>query len=215
MRFFHVSLLSVALCSAVLVGTGCSSSKAKDGSFTTPRSFDGFPADASVGILQAEARFYVNHAELLDDYDLIEKERVVPVALRVGLRGAGMNETQARLLAESGDMRMYLADGTALVSRSYGKIEPRREKQRDALYGLAHKGGSLTNFDGANYGLVFFALQKGDSYDADSRSIVRVEGGVKRVLDLTKSVCAFKVTIGEETRTLYIGLKADRRARGR
>jgi hypothetical protein len=215
MRLSKLPLVTLALCCAAFVGSGCSSNKAKDGVFETPRSFDGFPADESMGILQAEARFYVNHAELLDDYDLIERERVVPVALRVGLRGAGMNETQARLLTESGDMRMYLADGTALVSRSYAKIEPRREKQRDALYGLAHKGGSLTNFDTATYGLVFFALQKGDEYDADSRSIERVDGGVKRVLDLTKSVCAFKVTLGEETRTLYIGLKADRRARGR
>lgn len=208
------SLLCFAL-AAALAGASCSSSKAKNGEFTTPAAFEGFPADESVGIVQAEARFYVNHAELLGDYDLIDEERVVPVALRVGLRGAGMNEAQARMMTETGDMRLYLPDGTALVSRSYGKIEPRRERQRDALYGLAHKGGSLPNFDDATYGLVFFALGKGDEYEASSRSIVRVEGGVKRTLDLTKSVCSFKVTVGDESHTLYIGLKADRRSKAR
>lgn len=213
MTFRPLSLLVVVL--AALAGASCSSSKAKNGEFATPRAFEGFPADESVGIVQAEARFYVNHAELLGDYDLIEEERVVPVALRVGLRGAGMNEAQARMMTETGDMLLYLPDGTALVSRSYGKIEPRRERQRDALYGLAHKGGSLSNFDDAAYGLVFFALGKGDEYEASSRSILRTEGGVRRKLDLTKSVCSFKVSVGDESHTLYIGLKADRRAKAR
>jgi len=204
--------VALALAGALFAGA-CTSSKAKGGDFSTPRAFDGFPADESVGIVQAEARFYVNHAELLGGYDLIESERVIPVALRVGLRGAGMNEAQARLLTEDGDMRMFLPDGTVLVSRAYGKVEPRREKPRNALYGLAHKGGSLTNFDNATYGLVFFALAKNCEYDEESRSIVRVENGVKRTLDITKSVCSFKVTVGENSSTLFIGLKADRRAK--
>ncbi len=212
MRIVLSPYAALAFALALTGAVSCSSSKAKGGVLETPRAFEGFPADASVGIVQAEARFYVNHAELLEDYDMIERERVVPVALRVGLRGAGMNEAQARLLTESGDMRLYLPDGTALVSRAYGQIEPRREKQRDAMYGLAHKGGSLTNFDNASYGLVFFALPKDVKYDEGSRTLERVNGSVARSLDLTKSVCAFKVSIGDETRTLYIGLKADRRS---
>ncbi len=215
MRLRPSMFAAFALAAIALGSASCSSSKSKGGMLETPRSFEGFPADASVGIVQAEARFYVNHAELLLDYDLIESERVVPVALRVGLRGAGMNETQARLLTETGDMRLYLPDGTALVSRSYGQIEPRREKQRDALYGLAHKGGALTNFDNATYGLVFFALPKDIKYDEGARTLQRTSGSVARSLDLTKSVCAFKVSIGDETRTLYIGLKADRRSAAR
>lgn len=204
------SLARVSFACAGALCAGCSSAGPAGGELATPGSFDGFPADASVDIVQAEARFYVNHDELLAGCDLIEEQGVIPIALRVGLRGAGMNETQARLLTDGGGMRLYLPDGTALSPRDYSKIEIDDDEQRDALYGVAHKGGALTSFDHAAHGLLFFALPAGDEYDADSRSIVRRSGGVRRVLDLTKCVCSFEVSIGDETRTLYIGLKADR-----
>ena len=197
-------LLAAGLCA-------CSSSGAKSGQITVPARFTGFPPQAFEGIVFTEARFYLNHEDIFGD-DLIDDERVVPVALKIGLRGEGQGTAQVRISPEDMEFSLYLPDGTPLHAVDYQKVKPSRDKTLDAVVQEALKGTLLEAWERTQEGFVFFKLPDDCEYSGRDHTITRKAGDVVRRLDLTKSLCTFKVTLNNQLEPFFVGVQQDRRA---
>jgi hypothetical protein len=197
---------------AALVCGACSSGGAKGGVLGVPERFTGFPGQAQSDLVYAEARFYVNHEDIFDE-DLIDEEGIVPIGLRIGLRGEGQNETKIHVSPEDMELTLYLADGTALRSVPYSRFKPDRNSTANRVIEQALKPTLLEPWERSKEGFVFFKLGKGDAYDAEKQMIVHKQGDVTRRLGLWTSLCTFKVTTDNRLEPFYVGVQADRRAK--
>jgi hypothetical protein len=182
----------------------------KAGEIDTPARFTGFPPQAFAGIVFAEAHYYINHAEIFDA-DLIEEEKLVPIMLKIGLRGQGQNEARVRISPEDMEFCLYLPDGTPMPAVDYQKVQPDDKKVLERVIQAALKGSLLEPWERAEGGVVYFRLPDGAKYDAKHAQILRRDGDVTRRLDLAKSLCAFKVTIENELVPFHVGIQPDRR----
>ena len=200
--------LSLAL--ACVVAACSSSGGAKSGTLTTPARHTGFPPQAFAGIVFAEARLYVNHEDIFDD-DLIDSERVVPVALKIGLRGEGQDVARVRISPEDMEFCLYLPDGTPMRSVEYQKVKPDKERVADHVIQEALKGTLLEPWERSKEGFVFFKLPDDAEYSAGDRTVTLESGDVQRRLELSKSLCTFKVTIENQLVPFNVGIQQDRR----
>lgn len=189
----------------------CASSGGKAGVMSTPARFTGFPSQAFAGLVFAEAHFYINHEDVLRG-DLIDELGIVPVALKIGLRGSGQGEARVRVSPEDMDLCLYLPDGTPLRSVEYQKVRPDDEKSLERVVQTAFKGSLLEPWERAREEFVFFQLPEGCEYSAKDMRITRREGDVTRVLDLSKSLCTFKVNLDNKLVPFHVGIQPDRLA---
>ena len=210
---FTCPCFAASLCLAVSL-TACASGGGKAGEIRAPSRFTGFPPQAFEGIVFTEARFYLNHDESHGD-DLIEDEGVVPVALKIGLRGEGQNVAQVRISPEDMEFSLYLPDGTPLHGVDYQKVKPDRDDTRDAVVQEALKGTLLEAWERTHEGFVYFRLPEGVEYSARDHSVTLKNGDVLRSLDLTKALCTFKVTLNNQLVPFHVGVQQDRRATAR
>lgn len=195
---------SVAL---LVVSSGCES-----GRIDPPERFTGFPSQSFEGIVFAEARYYLNHADIFDD-DLIEEEGLVPIALKIGLRGEGQETAQYRIAPDDMEFSLHLLDGTLLQALDYRKIQP-GEDVGDVVAMEALKGTLLESWERTREGFVFFRLPEGVEYSEELHSIVIERGDQVRSLDLAHSLCSFRVTIGNRLVPFHVGVQLDTRASG-
>ncbi len=207
-------VINAVLATGLSVLAACASgrkSSEKDGLGDPPRSFADLPSIANDGVVYAQATFYTNHDAIFGK-DLIVSQGIVPIALKLGVRGDGSSAADIRPSLEDMNLRLYLQDGTPLVPVSADQITTDDRNAASIIQGEAFQGGLLDSWDKATERFVFFRLPDRKEYSAKDNSISRNDGDAARTLDLTKSLCAFNVTIQHEMHPFYLGLQKGRRA---
>lgn len=170
-----------------------------------PASFPGFPGLAHEDMVNAQAAFEPNHAGLFG-IDLLSERAIVPVRLEVGLRGEGAENRVILLNPDQWGLTLYLQDGTALRSvdpeELAGAVSKKiAQKVRDQRF----KPGFLEKQ--TTSGFVFFALEPKGEFKVDGREIGHVRSGFVRGNDLYHSLVSFRVTIDDELRPFFVGIK--------
>ncbi len=169
-----------------------------------PIAFRGYRPMTTAGVIYAEAN-YTDHASKLG-IDLAYYEEVIPINLRVQKQGAGAADQQIVLSPRDMDLRLILADGTAIrpvdVDRLAGnQDEETAKKIRDNSF----KGGLLDR--DAKEGFVFFGLEPDEEFEIDGRTIRHGRGGVIRSFDLADSLLVFNLTNKSEKIPFYVGVQ--------
>jgi hypothetical protein len=210
---------TAALAAAILVlatfGTACSSSGGKGGSVgAPPASFAGFPQQAVAGgIVIAEAKLYTNY-EAIFGSDLIDDEDVIPVSLKIGLKGQGQEISRVNLTSQGTDWRLYLQDGTALQSVPYEKVAAGSKKVAERVTARALKLTLLGKWDDAKEGFVFFKLAPPGDFSVKGANINHRDGDTLRQLDLARSLVSFTVRMENDDLPVFVGLQRDVAAKG-
>lgn len=187
MRFLTVCMLGLA--------ASCAGGPEVEGTDLggPPKSFRGFPPQTLEGIIYAKAS-YGSHEEHLG-VDLLE-ESVVPVLLRVQLRGRGQDEAQILLSPDRMNLRLCLPDGTVLRNLPYDSVASRLDdREADNLRRRSFRGGLLSPEETLGY--VYFALPK-NGFEVDGRRVYHGENGIVRQLDIADSLLAFDVSVESE-----------------
>jgi hypothetical protein len=199
---------SLAVPAALALLAACSSSSgALRRAGQPPASFNGFPSQAVSDIVIAEAKLYTNHADLFEG-DLLG-EGILPVALKIGLRGQGQDEAQVRISPDDMDLRLYLPDGTALNPVPYARVASDDEDMAKEVTRRALKPTWLVNWDATQEGFLFFALKPERDFKVQRDRVLHDQNGVERVLDLSKSLLAFKVTRADRLEPFFVGVQPD------
>lgn len=179
-----------------------------------PENYPGFTRTVQYGNAWAEATFYTDYEDIFDT-DLIGREDVIPVALKLGLRGEGQETSTLRVTPEHMNLRLYLEDGTVLYAMPFDQVAPKRRTTRERVTEEALKTDLLKLWDNAEEGFVFFRIAPEKEFDVDDTTITHVHDGIGRQLELTESLLAFQLTTDEGTAPIYVGIKTDRRRSSR
>jgi len=214
------SHLRTAALAAVIVtlgtfGLACSSSGVGQGASVgaPPASFAGFPQQAVAGgIVIAEAKLYTNYESIFDD-DLIDDEDVIPVALKIGLKGQGQEVQRVNLTSQGTDWRLYLQDGTALQSVPYEKVAAGSKKISERVTSHALKLTLLGKWDDAKEGFVFFKLAPPKDFAVKGGTIYHRDGDTLRQLDLARSLVSFTVRMETDDVPVFVGVQRDVQAK--
>lgn len=190
--------------------SACSSSGGGKGSAVAapPASFSGFPQQAVSGIVVAEAKLYTDHEAIFGD-DLIDEDGVIPIALKIGLKGQGQEVSRVNLTSQGGDWRLYLQDGTALTSVPYEKVATGSKKVAERVTAHALKLTLLGKWDDAKEGFVFFKLAPPDAFSVDGATVTHRDGNSVRTIDLARSLVSFSVRAENEDANVNVGVQRD------
>ena len=200
-----LSVAALALC------TACASGGVAEGGFRAPpKSFNGYPSQALADIVFAEARLYTDHADIFKR-DLLKRHGIVPVALRVGLRGQGQETARIRIAPDDMDLRLYLQDGTILAPVPYERVAKLDERSSERVTREALKPSLLVTWEDSPQGFVFFQLRDRDHFEIDGTTIVNRNDRLARTLDLSKSLLSFEVATEDRRIPFFVGLQRDRR----
>ncbi len=192
--------LSIAL---LLLAAGCRSSSSGDGPSSGER-IRRFPSPANVDTLWAEATFFTDHEEIFDR-DLIDKEAILPIALRVGWRG---QDTLNPRLTETFDAHLYLQDGTALDWLPIDSIRIGKDEVEDQVRRLSLDLSLLGSWETAQDGFIYFRVPE-KNVAINGTLVTTFGGGVQRELDLLGSLLAFTVSTTQGDREVFVGLSSD------
>ena len=209
-NFSHAALAAVIVTLGTF-GLACSSSGASGGGSIAPppASFAGFPQQAVAGgIVIAEAKFYSNYESIFDN-DLIDDEDVIPIALKIGLKGQGQEVSRVNLTTQGADWRLYLQDGTALQSVPYEKVASGSKKISEKVTARALKLTLLGKWDDAKEGFVFFKLAPAGNFAVKGATINHRDGDTLRQLDLARSLVSFGVRMETEDVPVFVGVQRD------
>lgn len=192
-----------------LLLAGCGSSGVQGEDFGgPPTALSGFPPQSIEGIVYAQAR-YADHARELG-VDLLSSDGIIPIKLKVLLRGSGQQEAQIYLNPERMNLRMYLPDGTILRSLSTDDVvsQVSREKVAQVIRDSAFRGDLLSTTGIEGY--VFFRLRPRDEFEVDGRRLRHASRGVTHSMDLTDSLIAFDLSVetgGNLLQPFYVGIQ--------
>ncbi len=176
------------------------------------QSFTGYPWQNNYGIVWVQASFYTNHADLLEE-DLIDEERIIPIVLKVGTRGEGMEVSQVSLTPETMNLQLYLEDGTALKFIPSSEVERRIDDEaRDQVLENALRLGLLDQWDSTKGGFVFFEIPGDAKIEVDGTRVEHVANGVRRSMDVARSLIGLTIqTPDGSTRPMFVGVEPTRR----
>ncbi|MEO6709273.1 MAG: hypothetical protein ABI054_11490, partial [Planctomycetota bacterium] len=110
------SLLVLAIAVSCVLFPACASEGGipSEGAIASPPSTgNGFAPNTQVEIVVARARFVEDYKKLFGE-DLIEDYGVIPIAIKLGLKGVGSEHETIYANPQQMDFRLYLEDGTAL-----------------------------------------------------------------------------------------------------
>jgi hypothetical protein len=200
--YFRGWSLAVALCVAAC---------ATDGGVPTqgripapPKASNDFGLDPQVATIVVRARFVEEH-ERLFGVDLIEEFGVIPIAVKIGLKGEGSeNET---VYASPADMnfRLYLEDGTALKFVPATMITEDEELSRK-ISTRAMQDDDLANFNDAKHAFVFFQLTPRKDFAVVGQKVAHRAGSIERSLSLDRSLLAFSTKRAGNPVPFYLGV---------
>lgn len=172
-----------------------------------PASMAGFPAQNFEGLVYAQAEFK-DHARFFGT-DLVERGGILPIWLKVQLRGEGQNEAQIFLSPDRMNLRLFLPDGTTLAAvPAAAAIAAAPEKRRPAISDNAFRGDILSTE--STEGFVFFQLAPAAAYEVQGATVRHEQGGIVRTMNLTASLVAFDLSLdtGPDTsRPFYVGIQ--------
>ncbi len=173
-----------------------------------PPKYVGFHSLAHhANVVWVEATYYTDHKRVFDTN--LTSEGILPVALRVGLRGKGQDELPIQITPEDMALCMYLQDGTRLDSVPYAEVGKDDEDVQDAVTRFALKTGLIEVWDKAREGFVFFQIPKGDDFEVDGGRIIHHTPTLSRELDLLKSLITLKIKSLEGLTPIFVGIKQD------
>lgn len=177
----------------------------------------GFPTQATMQVSQEDYLFvdailYRNHEQIFLT-DLVKKRNVLPVALRLGLRGRAQETSSFKLAPDSMLLRLYLPDGTALQSVPYTSLESEAKETYQVVVKEALKADTPLDpyrEDGRVY-FVFFRLPEGS--EVRGTEIVRERGQLKQRLSLLGSLAALRLSDPKQGAQIEVkvGLREDMR----
>ena len=156
----------------------------------------------------AEAKFYSNYESIFDN-DLIDDEDVIPIALKIGLKGQGQEVSRVNLTTQGADWRLYLQDGTALQSVPYEKVASGSKKISEKVTARALKLTLIGKWDDAKEGFVFFKLAPPGNFSVKGATINHRDGDTLRQLDLARSLVSFGVRMETEDVPVFVGVQRD------
>lgn len=203
-RAFQASLLALGLASCA-AGVPLQASRPGDSA--------GYPPQATQGPVHVEARYYLDQIAIFGG-DMTFDLSLVPVALRMGVVGGGIDSTEIPAAPEDMDLVLILPDGTFLRRVPPEKLDVRRRRFA-RLVQEALVGGFLPSWTTPREGFVYFELPAGVSLDPDSLSVRRSVHGTRRSMDFLDSIVSFTVPIDDERREINVGLQPARRSPSR
>ncbi len=170
-----------------------------------PQNFLGFPALSHENMVNAQATFEPEYAEIFDT-DLVKRRGVIPVRLQIGLRGEGAEHRNILLNPDQWEITLYLQDGTALrpvdpeeLAEMLGKKSAPKVRENKFRTGFLGTEGTS--------GFVYFQLSPKDEFTVRDRSLIHEKGDTSRGVDLYHSLVGFNVTIDDELHPFYVGIK--------
>lgn len=192
---------------ALLLGLACSSPPERvEDLGPAPQNVLGFPSISHEDMVNAKGSFDPQHAEIFGE-DLVRKEGVVPVRLEVGLRGEGAEDRAILLNPDQWELTLYLQDGTALRQIDAEALAERLGKRKSAQKVRDNKFETGFLHTEETVGFVFFELGSKLEFAVKGREVTHDQGDTRRGLDLYESLVAFRVTIEDEPRPFYVGIK--------
>lgn len=200
-------VLRTLVAASLLVLAGCGSVGVEGAEFGgPPRAHRDFPPQTLEGIVYAQARFTDHATEF--GADLIEEARVVPIRLKMQLRGRGANEAQILLNPARMGLRLVLPDGAVLAPVSLDDVAKVLDDDVAAKVRKAAFRGGLLHSDPTE-GYLFFSLQPPTEFAMSGRVVRHAHQGVVRSLDVADSLLAFKIAIGgDDTQSpFYVGIE--------
>ena len=178
----------------------------KGGTIGKPTASNGFVSNAQVpGLVIAEARW--SPGQKFDGLDVLDEEQLIAVFVKIGLPSKSADEQDVQLTPEQMEFRLQLQDGTVLDAISPESAVKGDEKLTTALVDKALQHGFLKLSGGVKEGFVYFKLRPKDDFEVDGRDVVHVAGGgVRRELDLSRSLLSFQLTRGGQSTPFFIGV---------
>jgi hypothetical protein len=209
MQAFTIALILLGLLPACFTTSGSSGVLSQP-----PSDFSSFESLVYVGRVGAQARFYSDHEKIFG-VDLIEKYGIVPVALQIWVTNAQDESGRARISPDDMGLRLYLQDGTALAALDYRALPVRDEEVLGHVASEALKAAPLLPHNESKERMVFFKIDNPGDYKWENGPVARHEkDNMQYTIDLTKSLCAFNVTIDLKLQPVYVGLDLDSRNGG-
>ena len=157
-----------------------------------PKLATGFAVNTHNGLVTAQARFADDHVRVFD-VDLIERHGVIPIALRLGLKGETAQNEIVYVDPGKMDLRLYLEDDTALAAADPATIAGDDEELLAALEKFALKAGNLKLEDQAKDVFVYFRLPKPADFAVDGPRLDHRVGRLTRALALDRSLLTFRI----------------------
>ncbi len=199
-------LLTVAVSCPAFFGCASGGEMPEDASLAKPpASLKGFAPTTKVEIIEARARFVENYEKLFDE-DLIDDYGVIPIAIKLGLKGKDSEHETVYASPEDMDFRLYLEDGSALEAVSTAKIAGSDDDLEKRLNAHALSTDNLPKFDATGDKFVFFRLAPRKQFEFSSGRLTHQVGHISRVLAIDRSLMSFKITHAGKALPFYIGI---------
>ena len=170
-----------------------------------PESFKGFAPNATNEIVVARARFVEDYEKLFGE-DLIDDYGVIPIAIKIGLKGAGSDQETVYANPQQMDFQLFLEDGTALESIPASQVIKGDSKLESKLNALALHEDDLPTFASATDKYVFFRLAPRKQFELSGHKFLHQAGSVQRTLAIERSLMSFRVLRGGKTLPFNIGI---------
>jgi hypothetical protein len=199
-------LATALVASGLLAGCASGGGLGEDARLEGPTGTgSGFAPNTQVEIVVARARFVEDYEKLFRE-DLIDDFGVIPIALKLGMKGAGAEHETIYANPLQMDFRLYLEDGTALESVTPAKIADSDRELEDDLNAHALREDDLPAFQAATDKYVFFRLSPRKDFDYSSGRILHQDGSVLRSLSIDRALMSFKLVRAGKDLSFHIGV---------
>jgi hypothetical protein len=211
----HQQSIRGAVTILLLFCASCGSTTLKGTQLPGPPPFDGFPAQGTSDQLDIRATLLEGGQRLELEPErrarFLESQKLLPVAVRVGLNGRSVGLTGYRIDEDTADFRLYLGDGQVLTPKSANQVRAAADGEEDLVSRSSFAFGPVTkNFDAEGpWKLVYFQLPDRHEFDGETR--LRFErDGFLRTVDLTQAVLGLDYLVGDNLRRpIYAGLRRE------
>jgi hypothetical protein len=199
-------LFAAAVSCAVFLSCASDGGIPKEGKLAEPpASGSGFAPNTQVEIVVARARF-VEDTKKVFGVDLVGDYDVIPIAIKLGLKGVGSELETVYANPQQMDFRLFLQDGTALEYVTAAKVAKGDAALESKLNALALREDDLPEFSKAADKYVFFRLSPRKEFDLSGNKLWHQAGHVQRALAIERSLMSFRVTRAGKPLPFYIGL---------
>ncbi len=210
MKSFPI-FLAVAVSCLACFGCASGGEMPKEASLAKPpASSKGFAPNTTVEIVVARARFVEDYEKLFGE-DLIDDYGVIPIAIKLGLKGKDSEHETIYADPEQMDFRLYLEDGSALEAVGTAKVAGSDDDLEKKLNAHALSADDLPKFDAAGDKYVFFRLAPRKQFEFSSGRLTHQVGHISRSLAIDRSLMSFKITRAGKALPFFIGISRAQR----
>jgi len=168
-----------------------------------PEEFNDFEAATGEYSINVEAEFDPGYRKLFGA-ELLEYG-IIAIRLKVKPYGAMAEGGLVRFLPSSWEPRLYLQDGTGLLSMDAEDLKEISEKTYQLAFEARFTPGNL-EAEGEE-GFLFFKVPNKQSFRFRDHTITHTRGKTTRAMDLYHSLLSFNVSIDGDSKPMYVGVK--------